>query len=409
MDADFYRLKRLPYYVLAEVNAQKARARAAGHDIIDFGMGNPDQPTPPHIVEKLVETVRNPRTHRYSTSRGIPGLRRAVADYYERRFNTLVDPESEVIVTIGSKEGLVNLAQAIAAPGDLILAPNPTYPIHSYAFIMVGASVRHVPFAVDTGFDDYMRELERAVHHSVPSPTALIVNFPANPTARTVTLDQYREIVAFCYRHELWLISDLAYAEVYFDDDPPPSVLEVPGAKDIAIEFTSLSKSYSMPGWRMGFGVGGKALVGALAHVKSYVDYGAFTPIQVAGTAALNGPQECLDEMRALYRERRDVLVEGLAAAGWEMASPPATMFGWAPLPPAFRELGSLEFSKLLLEEANVAVSAGIGFGEYGEGYVRIALVENTQRIRQALRNIRGFLGRTDEILEKHRQRTNTN
>ncbi len=386
---EFYRIKRLPPYVLAEVNTMKAKARAEGHDIIDFGMGNPDSPTPAHIVEKLVEAVRDPRTHRYSTSRGIPGLRRANAAYYGRRFGVDVDPETETIVTIGSKDGLVQLAQAITAPGDVVVAPNPTYPIHSYAFIMAGGAVRHLPM---TDRHDYMRELKRAVHHSVPAPIALILNFPANPTTRVVDLDFYGEVVDFCRHHGMFIISDLAYAELYYDGQPPASVLQIPGARDIAVEFTSLSKSYSMPGWRIGFATGSRELIAALAHVKSYVDYGAFTPIQVAATAALNGPQDCLDDMRALYKKRRDVLIEGLAGAGWDAPSPPATMFAWVPVPPAFQHLGSLEFAKQLLTEAKVAVSPGIGFGEYGEDYLRVALVENTQRIRQAARNIKTYL-----------------
>ncbi|MEE8445255.1 MAG: LL-diaminopimelate aminotransferase [Alphaproteobacteria bacterium] len=394
MDEDFYRIKRLPPYIFAEVNAMKARARADGHDIIDFGMGNPDTPTPPHIVEKLVEAVHNGRTHRYSSSRGIPGLRRAVSNYYERRFGVSVDPEAEAVVTIGSKEGLVSLAQAITAPGDVVLVPNPTYPIHSYAFIIAGAAVRHIPM---TPHHDYMKELERAIRHSVPKPVALIVNFPSNPTARVVDLDFYGQIVDICRHHGIYIISDLAYAEIYFDCPPPPSILQVPGAKDIAVEFTSMSKTYSMPGWRIGFAVGGRKLIGALAHVKSYTDYGAFTPIQVASAAALDGPQECVDEIRGRYRARRDVLIEGLAAAGWEVPSPVATMFAWVPLPPALSHLGSMEFSKLLLEKAEVAVSPGIGFGEYGEGYLRIALVENRQRIRQAVRNIKSFLGTAEK------------
>lgn len=394
-DESFYRLKRLPPYLFAEVNAMKHRARTAGEDIIDMGMGNPDSPTPEHIVEKLVETVRNPRTHRYSTSRGIPGLRKAISAYYERRHNVSIDPECEVVVNLGSKEGFVNLAQAIVAPGDVIIAPNPTYPIHAYAFIIAGASIRHLPVTPD---HDYLKELERAVHHSVPPPTAVILNFPSNPTAQIVSLDFYAEVVDFCKRHNLYIISDLAYSEIYFESGPPPSILEVPGARDIAIEFQSLSKTYSMPGWRMGYAVGCERLIQALTHVKSYVDYGAFTPIQVAATAALNGPQDCVAAFRDLYRERRDVLVNGLAAAGWEVPSPPATMFAWVPVPPAFAEGGSMAFAKLLLNEAKVAVSPGIGFGEYGEGHLRVALVENTQRIRQATRNIKSFLtGHSDE------------
>jgi alanine-synthesizing transaminase len=389
MDQEFHRIKRLPPYVFAEVNDMKAKARAAGHDVIDFGMGNPDLPTPKHIVEKLVEAVQNPRTHRYSQSKGIPGLRKAIAAYYARRYGVEIDPEKEAVVTIGSKEGLVNLAQAITAPGDVVIAPNPTYPIHAYAFIMAGAAIRHLPM---TPNHDFMKELERAVRHAVPPPIAVVVNFPSNPTAEVVGLDFYGELVEFCRAHDLYVISDVAYGEIYFGDSPPPSILQVPGAKDVAIEIQSLSKTYSMPGWRMGYAVGNRKLIGALTHVKSYVDYGAFTPIQVAATAALNGPQDCVAELRALYRERRDTLVDGLCKAGWQVPSPPATMFAWVPLPPEFAWMGSMEFSKLLLQEAKVAVSPGVGFGEYGEGYLRIALVENTQRIRQAVRNIRHFL-----------------
>jgi alanine-synthesizing transaminase len=389
MDDEFYRLKRLPPYVFAEVNAMKAQARAEGRDIIDFGMGNPDSPTPEHIVDKLAETVRNPRSHRYSSSRGIPGLRRAVAAYYGRRFGVEIDPESETIVTLGSKEGIVNLAQAITAPGDVVLVPNPTYPIHAYAFIMAGGAVRHIPMTPE---HDYMKELERAVHHSVPKPIALIVNFPSNPTAQTTDLDFYGELIAFCRRYQIFIISDLAYAEIYFDGVPPPSILEIPGARDIAIEFLSMSKTYSMPGWRVGFASGNRRLVAALAHVKSYTDYGAFTPIQVAAAAALNGPQECVEEIRQRYRERRDVLVKGLQNAGWVVPSPPATMFAWVPVPRQFSKIGSMGFAKMLLDKAEVAVSPGIGFGEYGDGWLRIALVENKQRIRQAARNIKSFL-----------------
>jgi alanine-synthesizing transaminase len=390
METEFHRIKRLPPYVFAEVNAMKAKARAAGDDIIDLGMGNPDLPTPPHIVEKLVETVRNPRTHRYSTSRGIPGLRKAIASYYERRFNVSVDPEREAIATIGSKEGLANLAQAMTSPGDVILVPNPSYPIHPYGFIIAGAAIRHLPMGEPK---DFMATLERAVRHCVPKPTALVLNFPSNPTAQTVDLDFYRPIVEFCRKHGIYILSDIAYSEVYFEGVPPPSVLQIEGAKDITVEFTSLSKTYSMPGWRVGFAVGNKTLIAALSKIKSYLDYGSFTPIQVAAAAALNGPQDCVDQMRAIYKARRDVLIAGFKSIGWDVPSPPATMFCWAPIPKAFAHLGSLEFSKLLLTEAKVAVSPGIGFGEYGDGHVRIALVENEQRIRQAVRNMRRFLG----------------
>ena len=390
LDPEFHRIRRLPPYVFAEVNQLKAAARAKGRDIIDLGMGNPDSPTPPHIVRKLVETVSDGKTHRYSTSRGIPGLRRALTAYYARRFDVKLDPEKEVCVTLGSKEGLANLAQAIAAPGDTILTPNPSYPIHPYGFLIAGAGVRHVPFGPGI---DLMREIAHATEHSVPAPTAMILNFPSNPTALQVDLDFYRAAVAFAKKKGMFILSDIAYAEIYYDE-PPPSVLEVDGAFDVAIEFTSLSKTYSMPGWRIGFAAGNERLVQALTRIKSYLDYGAFTPIQVAAVAALNGPQDCVEEARTRYRERRNTLVEGLAAAGWHVPSPPATMFCWAPLPSGFEEMGSLTFSKMLLEQADVAVSPGIGFGEYGEGYVRMALVENRHRLRQSVRNIKSFLGR---------------
>jgi alanine-synthesizing transaminase len=389
-DPQFHRIRRLPPYVFSEVNAMKAEARAAGRDIIDFGMGNPDQPPPKAVTDKLVEVLQDPRVHRYSTSRGIAGLRRAQAAYYERRFGVRLDPERELIVTLGSKEGLANLAAAITAPGDVILAPNPSYPIHPYGFIIAGAAIRHVPMLPEV---DLMAELARAVQHSVPPPTALILNFPANPTTRVVGHDFYREVVAFAKRHEIFILSDLAYAEIYFEH-APPSILEVEGAREVAVEFTSMSKTYSMPGWRIGFAAGNPQLIGALARIKSYLDYGAFTPIQVAATAAINACEGAIDEIRQRYRERRDVLVEGLHTAGWPVPAPPATMFAWAPIPEPFRHLGSLAFSKLLLNEANVAVSPGIGFGEYGEGHVRLALVENRQRTRQAVRSIKAFLQR---------------
>jgi alanine-synthesizing transaminase len=388
-NVQFHRIRRLPPYVFSEVNAMKAAARAAGHDIIDFGMGNPDGATPQPIVDKLIEAVRNPRTHRYSTSRGIPGLRRAQAAYYRRRFGVALDPETEIVVTLGSKEGLANLAQAITAPGDVILAPNPSYPIHPYGFIIAGAAIRHVPLAPAA---DLMVELAHAAEHSVPPPTAIVLNFPSNPTGHVVDLDFYGEVVSFARRREILLLSDLAYAEIYFAE-PPPSILQVPGARDVAVEFTSLSKTYSMPGWRIGFAAGNAQLIAALTRIKSYLDYGAFTPVQVAATAALNHCDAFVAENRTRYRERRDVLVEGLRAIGWPVSAPPATMFVWAPIPEAYRELGSLEFSKLLLREARVAVSPGLGFGEYGEGFVRFALVENRQRIRQAVRNIKAFFG----------------
>ncbi len=400
MQSEFHRIRRLPPYVFEEVNRLKAESRARGEDIIDFGMGNPDMPTPKHIVDKLIETARDPRSNRYSASRGIKGLRKAMAAYYQRRFGVTVDPDTEVIATLGSKEGFANLAQAITAPGDVVLVPNPAYPIHAFGFILAGAAIRHVPA---TSPEDYLSNLGRAVRHSVPSPTALVVNYPSNPTAQVVGLDFYKDVIAFAKKHEIWVLSDLAYADIYFDDaNPPPSILQVEGAREIAVEFHSLSKTYAMPGWRMGFAAGNKKLIGALARIKSYLDYGAYTPIQVAAAAALNGPQDCADDIRAIYKARRDVLVETMARAGWDIPSPPASMFAWAPIPEKFRAQGSLEFSKQLLAHAKVAVSPGLGFGEYGEGYVRIALVENEHRIRQAARNVKKFLSmRTNEpVLE---------
>ena len=400
MPEEFYRIKRLPPYVFAEVNALKAAARAEGRDVIDLGMGNPDGPTPAHIVAKLVECVQNPKAHGYSSSRGIPGLRRAQAAYYARRFNVELDPEHEIIVTLGSKEGLANLAQAITAPGDTVLVPNPCYPIHAFGFIMAGAAVRHIPIGPEV---DFLTEFKKAAQHSVPPPLAIVLNFPANPTAQTVDLDFYGEIVDFCRHQNIIVLSDLAYAEIYFDGNPPPSIFEVRGAKDIAVEFTSLSKTYSMAGWRIGFAAGNRRLIAALGRVKSYLDYGAFTPIQVAATAALNGPQDCIAEIRERYKARRDVLVDGLKQAGWEVPVPAASMFAWAPIPPEFRNMGTLAFSKLLLERANVAVAPGVGFGEHGEGFVRIALVENRQRLRQACRNIKAFLSGRNDLPELRR------
>ncbi len=386
---EFFRIRRLPPYVFEQVNRAKAAARNAGADIIDLGMGNPDLPAPLHVVEKLKETVGKPRTDRYSASRGIAGLRRAQAAYYGRRFGVKLDPEREIVATLGSKEGFANVAQAIIAPGDVVLVPNPSYPIHAFGFLMAGGVIRSVPSEPTPLF---FEALERAVIHSIPKPIAVVVCYPANPTAYVASLDFYRDLVAFAKKHGLLILSDLAYAEVYFDDNPPPSVLQVPGAIDVTVEFTSLSKTYSMPGWRMGFAVGNERIISALARVKSYLDYGAFTPVQVAATAALNGPDECIQEMRATYKRRRDVLVESFGRAGWPIPAPRASMFAWAPIPPAFQPLGSLEFSTLLVEKAELAVSPGIAFGEHGEGFVRIALVENEQRIRQAARNVRRFL-----------------
>ncbi len=397
MDFEFHRIKRLPPYVFESVNRLKAQARAAGKDIIDLGMGNPDMPTPRHIVDKLIENVQKPRTNRYSTSRGIPGLRRAQAAYYQRRFGVELDPETEIIATLGSKEGLANLAMAITSPGDQILVPNPSYPIHPYGFIIAGAAIRHIP-AVDSQ-REFMESLARAVRHSVPPPKALIVNFPSNPTAQVTDLAFYEEVVAFARKHEIIVLSDIAYAEIYFDGNPPPSILQIPGAKEVAVEFTSLSKTYAMPGWRIGFAAGNRHLVGALTRIKSYLDYGAFTPIQVAATAALNGPQDCVEEIRNTYKARRDVLIESWGRAGWQIPSPPASMFAWAPIPEPFKSLGSLEFSKLLLQHADVAVAPGLGFGEYGDGHVRIGLVENEQRIRQAARSVKRFLADADSFV----------
>ncbi|WP_321338324.1 LL-diaminopimelate aminotransferase [Breoghania sp.] len=386
---DFHKIRRLPPYVFEPVNRIKAKARAAGADIIDLGMGNPDLPTPKHIVDKLTETVLDPRTHRYSTSRGIPGLRRAQAAYYERRFGVKLNPETEIVATLGSKEGFANMAQAITSPGDVVLVPNPTYPIHSFGFIMSGGVVRSMPAEPN---DEFFRSIVRAVRHSIPKPIALIVNYPSNPTAYTVDLAFYKEVIRIAKEHEIMVLSDLAYAEIYFGDTPPPSILEVDGAKDVAVEFTSLSKTFSMPGWRMGFAVGNERMITALTRVKSYLDYGAFTPIQVAAAAALNGAEDCIEEAREVYRYRRDVMLESFARAGWEIPTPEATMFAWAPIPEKFRDVGSLEFAKQLVAEAHVAVAPGVGFGEYGDDYVRLAFVENEQRIRQAARNVRRFL-----------------
>ncbi|API57964.1 aminotransferase [Tardibacter chloracetimidivorans] len=389
MSEEFYRIRRLPPYVIAEVNAMRAAARARGEDIIDLGMGNPDLPPPPHVIEKLCEVARKPDAHGYSASKGLAGLRKAQSGYYQRRFGVDLDPETEVVVTLGSKEGLANLAQAITAPGDVVLAPNPSYPIHTFGFIIAGATIRSVPTTPDERFFD---SLERAVKFTVPKPSVLVIGYPSNPTAETVDLAFYERVVAFAKEHGLWVLSDLAYSEIYFDDEPTPSILQVPGAKDVAVEFTSMSKTYSMAGWRMGFAVGNKTLIAALTRVKSYLDYGAFTPIQAAAVAAINGPQDIVEHNRQLYKRRRDVLVESFGRAGWEIPKPRASMFCWAPLPPALAHLGSLEFSKQLLTHAKVAVAPGVGYGEEGEGFVRIAMVENEHRIRQAARNVKRYL-----------------
>jgi len=397
-EEDFYRIKRLPPYVFAEVNGAKARLRAEGRDIIDLGMGNPDSPTPKHIVDKLREVVLDGTTHGYSQSKGIAGLRKAQAAYYQRRFGVEVDPNSEVVVSIGSKEGLANLAQAISSPGDVILVPNPSYPIHPFGFVIAGASIWNIP---KTPGVDFVAQLKRAIRHCTPKPIALVLNYPCNPTAETVDLSFYEPIVDLCRHHGIYILSDLAYCEIYFDGKPPPSILQVKGAKDIAIEFTTMSKTYSMAGWRIGFAVGNKRLVNALTRIKSYLDYGAFTPIQVAAAYALNGPQDCVTDIRNLYKKRRDVLVKGLKDAKWDVPVPNASMFIWAPIPEAFREMGSLAFSKLLMQHAEVAVAPGIGFGEYGDGHVRIGLVENDQRLRQAIRNIKQFLKGDPEKYKK--------
>ncbi|MBA4007272.1 MAG: aminotransferase [Erythrobacter sp.] len=389
MNDQFYRMKRMPPYVIAEVNAMRHAARLAGQDIIDLGMGNPDQPPPQHVIDKLCEVAAKPDAHGYSQSKGIPGLRRAQAGYYARRFGVDLDPESEVVVTMGSKEGLASLATAMVAPGDVVLAPNPSYPIHTFGFIFAGATIRSVPTTPD---ENYWESLDRAMNYTVPRPSVLVVSYPSNPTAETVELPFYERLVAWAKENQVWIVSDLAYSELYFDGKPTRSIMEVPGAKDVAIEFTSMSKTYSMAGWRMGFAVGNKQLVAALTRVKSYLDYGAFTPIQAATCAALNGPQDIIETNRELYHRRRDVMVEAFGRAGWDIPPPPASMFAWAPLPPALKAMGSLEFSKQLLTQAQVAVAPGVGYGENGEGYVRIAMVENEQRLRQAARNIKRYL-----------------
>ena len=396
MNTDFHRIRRLPPYVFEGVNKVKARLRGQGVDIIDFGMGNPDMPTPQHIVEKMIETARDPKAGRYSASKGIIGLRRAMAAYYDRRFGVKLNPDTEVIATLGSKEGFANLANALTAPGDVIICPNPAYPIHAFGFIMAGGVIRHVPALSP---EEYLSGIGRAVRHSAPPPSVMILSYPSNPTAQWVDLDFYKDAIQLAKRHDMLVISDIAYSEIYFDDNPPPSVLQAPGAKDIAVEVNSLSKTYAMAGWRVGMVVGNERICAALARVKSYLDYGAYTPIQVAAAAALNGPQDCVDDIRGIYKSRRDVLVKSMKQAGWEIPPPPASMFAWAPIPERFRDIGSMEFARLLVEEAGVAVAPGLGFGEYGEGYVRIGLVENEQRIRQAARNVKKFLGNAEQIL----------
>jgi len=400
MNTEFHRIRRLPPYVFEEVNRLKGQLRAKGVDIIDFGMGNPDMPTPTHIVDKLIETARDPKAGRYSVSKGIVGLRRAMAGYYDRRFGVKLNPDTEVVATLGSKEGFANLAQALTAPGDTVICPNPAYPIHAYGFIMAGGVVRHVPALTP---EEYLSGISRAMKHSAPPPSVLIVSYPSNPTAHWVDLDFYRDVVALAKKHDLLVLSDIAYSEIYFDDNPPPSLLQVEGAKDIAVEVNSMSKTYAMAGWRVGMVVGNARICAALARVKSYLDYGNFMPIQVAATAALNGPQDCVDDIRATYKRRRDALVSSMKLAGWDIPAPPASMFAWAPVPEQYKAAGSMLFSKLLIEEAGVAVAPGVGFGEYGEGFVRIGLVENEQRIRQAARNVKKFLDRSGQIMSRVR------
>ncbi len=389
MHNDFYRIQRLPPYVFAEVNRLKAQSRAAGRDIIDFGMGNPDSAPPPHVTEKLRETLKDPKVHRYSLSRGIHGLRKAQAAYYQRRFGVDLDPDSEIVVTIGSKEGLANMAQAITGPGDCFIVPDPSYPIHMWGFVIAGAEVVSIPNQPGEAF---FAALKKVLEGSAKKPVALVVNYPCNPTAASVDLAFYEQVIDICRHYGVYVLSDLAYCELYYDGNPPPSILQVKGAKEVAVEFTSMSKTYSMAGWRIGYAVGNKKLIAALTKLKSYLDYGTFLPVQVAATAALNGPQDYVGKLRTMYKERRDILAEGLQDAGWDVPVPAASMFLWAPLPPAYRRIGCMEFAKLLLTQADVAVAPGIGFGPGGEGYVRIALVENKHRIRQAVRNIKQLL-----------------
>ena len=397
LDTEFPRIKRLPPYVFNIVNDLKMQERRRGEDIIDFGMGNPDQPAPRHVIDKLVEASQRKDTHRYSVSRGIPRLRRAICRWYKQRYDVDLDPDSEAIVTLGSKEGLAHLAMAVVENGDMVLVPNPSYPIHPFGFIIAGADVRHVP--IGPGID-FFAELENAVKNSWPRPKILLLNFPSNPTAQCVELPFFEKVVAFAREHDLWVVQDLAYADIVFDGYTAPSILQVSGAKDIAVEFFTLSKSYNMPGWRVGFMVGNPVLVHALGRLKSYLDYGMFTPIQIAAITALESDQQCVADIREMYRSRRDALCDGLNAAGWHVEKPRGTMFVWAPIPPRYRHLGSLEFAKKLLLEAKVAVSPGIGFGEYGDNHVRFALIENEHRTRQAIRGIRSLLKKDEPPMQ---------
>lgn len=400
MQEEFPRIQRLPPYVFNIIGELKQKARARGEDIIDYGMGNPDQPTPAHILDKLLETAQRGDTHRYSQSRGIPRLRRAICQWYQRRYDVMLDPDSEAIVTLGSKEGLAHLALACTGPGDSILVPNPSYPIHPYGFVIAGADIRHVPLLFSDGVSEegFFEELEKTIRTTWPRPKMLVLNFPSNPTAHCVDLAFFERVVAIAREHQIWVVQDLAYADLVFDGYTAPSILQVPGAKDVAVEFFTLSKSYNMPGWRVGFCCGNQTLVHALARIKSYLDYGMFTPVQVAAITALEGDQRCVAEIRDMYRNRRDTLCDGLNGIGWEVTPPRGTMFVWARIPEPYRDMGSIEFSKKLLNEARVAVSPGIGFGEYGEGFVRFGLIENEQRTRQALRNIRAVFRRDGRL-----------
>ena len=397
MNDNFARIDRLPPYVFSITGDLKQKARAAGEDIIDFGMGNPDQPTPQHIVDKLIETAQRGDTHRYSQSKGIPRLRRAICTWYKNRYGVDLNENTEAIVTLGSKEGLAHLALATTGPGDAILVPNPSYPIHPYGFVISGADIRHVPMGDESQFFD---ELENAIRNSWPRPKMLVLNFPSNPTTHCVELEFFERVVAIAKEHQIWVVQDLAYADLCFDGYVAPSIMQVEGAKDVAVEFFTMSKSYNMPGWRVGFCVGNSTLIGALARVKSYLDYGMFTPVQVAAIAALEGDQSCVSEIVALYKSRRDVLCNGLTSAGWPVTPPKATMFVWAKIPQPYEAMGSLEFAKKLLTDAKVAVAPGIGFGEHGEGYVRFGLIENEHRTRQAIRNIKKMFKQDGLVVE---------
>ena len=389
MKTKFERVSLLPPYVFAEINELKAKERLKGRDIIDLGMGNPDSSTPKHIVDKLIQTVKKSKTHRYSVSKGILGLRKAQSNYYKRRFGVNLNYENEIVVTLGSKEGLANLASAITSKGDIILVPNPSYPIHPYGFLIAGALVKSIKMAEE---EKFLKDLLKKINKYKTKIKAVIINYPNNPTTKTVDLYFYKELVKICRKNNIWILSDLAYAEIYFTENPPPSILQVKNAKDIAVEFTSMSKTFNMPGWRIGYASGNKLLIAALARIKSYLDYGAFTPIQVAATAALNGPQSYIEDIRKIYKSRRDVLVNAMRRSGWIIPVPEATMFAWAPIPKKYVSKGSINFSKILLKQASLAVSPGIGFGIYGDKHVRISLVENEQRIRQAARNIKNNL-----------------